>query len=55
MDPGSAVVFNATAPLNYAGHINLSPRRLDSLCIVDPRHIVILDLTGSGNESAALH
>lgn len=45
--------FNATAPLNSAGHINLSPRGLDSLRIVDPGQIAILDLTGSGNETAA--
>jgi hypothetical protein len=38
--------FNATAPLNPSGHINLSPRGLDSLRILDPEQIVILDLTG---------
>lgn len=45
--------FNATAPLDDAGHINLSPRGLDTLRIVDPNTVVILDLTGSGNETAA--
>ena len=45
--------FNATAPKSSAGHINLSPRGLDSLLIVDSEQIVILDLTGSGNETAA--
>jgi hypothetical protein len=45
--------FNATAPLNSTGHINLSPRGLDTLRVVDPGRIVILDLTGSGNETAA--
>ncbi|NNF96138.1 MAG: pyridoxamine 5'-phosphate oxidase family protein [Halobacteria archaeon] len=47
------VFFNATAPLSAEGHINLSPRGLDSLRIVDPEQIVILDFTGSGNETAA--
>jgi len=45
--------FNATAPLDKAGHINLSPRGLDSLRILDPHQVAILDLTGSGNETAA--
>lgn len=45
--------FNATAPLNPDGHINLSPRGLDSLRVVDATQLVILDLVGSGNESAA--
>lgn len=45
--------FNATAPLNPEGHINLSPRGLDSLRLVDSTQLVILDLVGSGNESAA--
>jgi hypothetical protein len=45
--------FNATAPLDSAGHINLSPRGLDSLRILDPKRVAILDLTGSGNETAA--
>ena len=44
--------FNASAPLSNQGHINLSPRGLDSLRIVDPNQIAILDLTGSGNETA---
>ncbi|MFO7603637.1 MAG: pyridoxamine 5'-phosphate oxidase family protein [Gammaproteobacteria bacterium] len=44
--------FNASAPLSGQGHINLSPRGLDSLRIVDPNQVAILDLTGSGNETA---
>ena len=44
--------FNASAPLSHQGHINLSPRGLDSLRIVDPNQVAILDLTGSGNETA---
>ncbi len=45
--------FNATAPLNGEGHVNLSPRGLDTLRIMDPNTVLILDLTGSGNETAA--
>ncbi len=45
--------FNATSPLSGQGHVNLSPRGLDSLRIIDPNQVAILDLTGSGNETAA--
>ncbi len=45
--------FVASAPLQAEGHINLSPRGLDSLRIIDDQHVVLLDLTGSGNETAA--
>lgn len=45
--------FNATAPLSGQGHVNLSPRGLDSLRVIDPNQVAILDLTGSGNETAA--
>jgi len=45
--------FVATAPLSPAGHINLSPRGLDTFRILGPLEVAYLDLTGSGNESAA--
>ncbi|MDR9436178.1 MAG: pyridoxamine 5'-phosphate oxidase family protein [Thiohalophilus sp.] len=45
--------FNATAPLDGEGHVNLSPRGLDTLRMLDPYTVAILDLTGSGNETAA--
>ncbi len=45
--------FNATAPLSGSGHINLSPRGLDSFRVLGPNEVAYLDLTGSGNESAA--
>jgi hypothetical protein len=35
------------------GRINLSPKGLDSLRIIDPSHVVWLNLTGSGNETAS--
>lgn len=45
--------FLASAPLDPGGHVNLSPRGLDSLRITGDQEIVLLDLTGSGNETAA--
>jgi len=45
--------FNATCPMSGQGHINLSPRGLDGLRIIDPNQVAILDFTGSGNETAA--
>lgn len=45
--------FVATAPLASSGHVNLSPKGYDSLRIVDAQTVMYLDLTGSGNETAA--
>ena len=45
--------FIASAPLAADSHINLSPRGLDSFRVLNEREIIILDLTGSGNETAA--
>jgi len=46
------VYFVATAPSD-GEHINLSPKGLDSLKVVNPTQVAWLNLTGSGNESAA--
>ena len=43
--------FVATAPLD--GRINLSPKGMDSLRVVDENRILWLNFTGSGNETAA--
>jgi hypothetical protein len=45
--------FVATAPLAALGHINLSPKGLDSFRILSPTQVAYLDLTGSGNETSA--
>src|ERR1700683_749126 len=45
--------FVATAPLTGAGHINLSPKGLDCFRILSSTRVAYLDLTGSGNETAA--
>lgn len=43
--------FTATAP--NQGRINLSPKGIDTFRCLDPNTVAYLDLTGSGNESAA--
>ncbi len=45
--------FVASAPLNADGHVNVSPKGLDSLRILSPHQVAYLDLTGSGNETSA--
>ena len=45
------IFFNASACAE--GHVNLSPRDVASLRVVSPNAIFWLDLTGSGNETAA--
>ncbi len=47
------VFFVATAPLSPDGHVNLSPKGLDSFRVLDPTRVAYLDLTGSGNETSA--
>ena len=47
------VYFVASAPLSASGHVNLSPKGLDTLRILDASTVTYLDLTGSGNETAA--
>lgn len=44
--------FVATAPLE-GGHVNLSPKGLETLRVIDPTTVAYLDLTGSGNETSA--
>jgi len=45
------VFFVATAPPD--GRINLSPKGQDSLHVLNPHEILWMNLTGSGNETAA--
>jgi hypothetical protein len=45
------IFFTATAP--NLGRINLSPKGIDTFCCVGDRAVAYLDLTGSGNETAA--
>ena len=48
------VFFVATAPLDARGHVNLSPKGLDTQRVLSANEIAYLDLTGSGNETSAL-
>lgn len=43
--------FVATAPTN--GRINLSPKGMDSFRVISPNRVLWLNVTGSGNETAA--
>lgn len=45
--------FVATAPSGEEGHINLSPKGLDTFRIIDPGTVAYLDLVGSGAETIA--
>ncbi|HSZ58069.1 MAG TPA: pyridoxamine 5'-phosphate oxidase family protein [Tepidisphaeraceae bacterium] len=47
------IFFVATAPSAADGHVNCSPKGLDSLRVLGPRSIAYLDLTGSGIETVA--
>jgi Pyridoxamine 5'-phosphate oxidase len=47
------VFFVATAPRADDGHVNLSPKGLDSFRVLDESTVAYLDLTGSGIETVA--
>jgi hypothetical protein len=47
------VFFVASAPLNAAGHVNLSPKGLDTFRILGSTTVAYLDFTGSGVETIA--
>src|SRR4051794_15046021 len=47
-----AVFFVATAP-GADGHVNLSPKGLDTFRVLGPHRVAYLDLTGSGVETIA--
>lgn len=48
---GQHLFFVATAPAK--GRVNCSPKGMDSLRVLSPSQIVWLNVTGSGNETAA--
>jgi hypothetical protein len=43
--------FAATAPLDAGGHVNLSPKGLDTLRILGPTTVAYLGHVGSGSET----
>ena len=45
--------FVATAPVGAAGHINLSPKGLDSFRVLNATRVAYMDIVGSGNETSA--
>jgi hypothetical protein len=45
--------FVATAPLSGEGHVNVSPKGMDCLRVLDDHRVAYLDMTGSGNETSA--
>lgn len=45
--------FVSTAPLEGDGHINLSPKGLDSFRVLSPSQVAYMDIVGSGNETSA--
>ncbi len=45
--------FVASAPLAENGHVNLSPKGIDSFKVLSPTKVAYMDLTGSGNETSA--
>jgi pyridoxamine 5'-phosphate oxidase-like protein len=47
------VFFVGSAPLDAGGHVNVSPKGLDTLRILGPTKVAYLDLTGSGIETVA--
>jgi hypothetical protein len=47
------VFFVATAPLDPRGHVNASPKGLDTLRILGPTTVAYLDIFGSGVETLA--
>jgi hypothetical protein len=46
-----SVFFVATAPLAAKGHVNLSPKGLDTFRILEPKTVAYLDIFGSGVET----
>jgi hypothetical protein len=47
------VFFVGTAPTDPDGHLNVSPKGLDTFRILAPHTVAYLDLTGSGIETVA--
>jgi len=48
-----SIFFVATAPLSPSARVNLSPKGLDTFRVLSPHRVAYLDMTGSGNETAA--
>ena len=49
----SRVFFVATAPLDASGHVNVSPKGLDTFRMLAPNEVAYLDYVGSEAETIA--
>jgi hypothetical protein len=47
------IFFVGSAPLSGEGHVNLSPKGLDSFRVLSPNQVAYLDIISSGNETSA--
>lgn len=45
--------FVASAPLSANGHVNLSPKGIDSFRVLTANRVMYMDIVGSGNETSA--
>jgi hypothetical protein len=45
--------FVASAPLSAEGHVNLSPKGIDSFRVLSDSLVAYMDIVGSGNETSA--
>jgi hypothetical protein len=45
--------FVGSAPLSAQGHVNLSPKGIDSFRVLTPSKVAYMDIVGSGNETSA--
>lgn len=45
--------FTGSAPLNSDGHVNISPKGLDSFRVLSANRVAYMDMVGSGNETSA--
>ncbi|HEX8278467.1 MAG TPA: pyridoxamine 5'-phosphate oxidase family protein [Segetibacter sp.] len=45
--------FVSTAPLENDGHVNVSPKGLNSFKVLSPNKVAYMDVAGSGNETTA--
>ncbi len=50
---GQQMFFVGSAPLDAKGHVNISPKGLDTFRVLGPKTVAYLDLTGSGIETVA--
>ena len=50
---GQPIFFVGPAPLDPSGHINVSPKGLDTFRVLGPSTVAYLDLTGSGIETVS--